>query len=358
MRFIFLLIISKTISINISSSLQTGYHPPSLLPYLSHMQALIKISRFVGKTFAFWVTAFAVVAYFYPPLFTWVMPIVPWLLGVIMFGMGITLTPSDFKILGKHPKAVIIGVIAQFAIMPLTAYALSVLLHLPSAIAIGVILVGACPGGTASNVISYLARGNVALSVAVTSISTLLAPILTPAIFYALANQWLEVSAGAMFISILKMVLLPIVLGIAAHTVFKKQTESATEILPLISVVAIVLIIGAVVGASKGKIAESGLLIFGVVILHNGIGYLLGFFAAKACKLPYDAQKTLAIEVGMQNSGLAVALAAAHFATSPLAAVPGAIFSVWHNISGSILASYWAAKAERLERDKSLPIVK
>lgn len=310
------------------------------------METLNRLGRFVGRTFAVWAALFAAVAYVAPETFKWVSPLIPWLLGVVMFGMGLTLTPADFKILGQHPKAVAVGVVAQFAIMPLTAYALAVGLKLPPEIAVGVILVGACPGGTASNVVTYLAKGNVALSVAVTSISTLIAPVLTPAIFYLLANQWLEISAANMFVSILQMVLLPIALGIVAHVLFRKQTEAAAGMLPVVSVVAIVLIIGAVVGASKPKIAESGLLIFGVVVLHNGIGYLLGFLAAKLCKLPYDAQKTLAIEVGMQNSGLGAALAAAYF--SPLTAVPSAIFSVWHNISGSLLASYWSAKADKL----------
>ncbi len=315
------------------------------------MNALTSLSRFIGKTFALWAALIAVIAFVAPETFKWVLPFIPWLLGIVMFGMGLTLSPADFKILGQHPKAVIIGVVAQFVIMPLVAYALAVGLNLPAEIAIGVILVGSCPGGTSSNVMTYLARGNVALSVAVTSISTLLAPVLTPAVFYLLAHQWLEISAAAMFVSILKMVLLPIVLGVLAHVLFKKQTEAASELLPLISVVAIVLIIGAVVGASKPKIAESGLLIFGVVVLHNIIGYLLGFFTAKLFKLPYNAQKTLSIEVGMQNSGLGAALAAAYF--SPLAAVPSAIFSVWHNISGSLLASWWSAKAGKNESDKA-----
>ncbi len=315
------------------------------------MNALTSLSRFIGKTFALWAALIAVIAFVAPETFKWVLPFIPWLLGIVMFGMGLTLSPADFKILGQHPKAVIIGVVAQFVIMPLVAYALAVGLNLPAEIAIGVILVGSCPGGTSSNVMTYLARGNVALSVAVTSISTLLAPVLTPAVFYLLAHQWLEISAAAMFVSILKMVLLPIVLGVLAHVLFKKQTEAASELLPLISVVAIVLIVGAVVGASKPKIAESGLLILGVVVLHNTIGYLLGFFTAKFFKLPYDAQKTLSIEVGMQNSGLGAALAAAYF--SPLSAVPSAIFSVWHNISGSLLASWWSAKAGKNESDKA-----
>ncbi|MDK4679280.1 bile acid:sodium symporter family protein [Kingella negevensis] len=316
------------------------------------MNALHKISHFVGKTFALWATLFALAGLFSPETFKWVLKIVPYLLGVIMFGMGLTLTPSDFKIIGTHPKAVLIGVIVQFVIMPTTAFILAKAFNLPPEIAIGVILVGCCPGGTASNVITYLARGNVALSVAVTSVSTLLAPLATPAIFYLLAHQWLEISASAMFVSIAQMVLLPIVLGVLAHTFFKKQTEAAAEALPLVSVVTIVLIIAAIVGASRDRILENGLMILGLVILHNGLGYLLGFWASRFLKLPYDAQKTLAIEVGMQNSGLGAALAATHFAAAPVVAVPSALFSVWHNISGSILAAYWAAKAEKKEQAK------
>lgn len=159
------------------------------------MNKLTRISNFIGKTFAFWAALCAAVAFYFPETFKWVTPHIPLFLGIIMFGMGLTLTPSDFKIIGRHPKAVVIGVVSQFVIMPLTAYSLAVGLNLPAEIAVGVILVGSCPGGTASNVITYLARGNVALSVAVTSVTTLLAPIMTPFIFWALAHQWLEISA-------------------------------------------------------------------------------------------------------------------------------------------------------------------
>ena len=312
------------------------------------MNALKTISDFFGKTFALWAALTAVAAYSLPEAFVWLKPYITWLLGVIMFGMGLTLSPSDFKILGQQPKSVLAGVVAQFVIMPLTAYVLAVTLQLPPPIAAGVILVGACPGGTASNVMTFLARGNVALSVAVTSVSTLLAPVLTPAIFYLLAHQWLDISAFAMLMDILKIVMLPIVLGVLCNLFLHRQTKAVEGVLPLVSVVSIALIIGAVVALNRTKIAEAGGLIFGVVMLHNCIGYLLDFFAAKFIKLPYDAQKTLAIEVGMQNSGLAAGLAMKYF--DPIAAVPGAIFSVWHNISGSLLASYWAAKAAKEER--------
>ena len=192
---------------------------------------------------------------------------------------------------------------------------------------------------------TFLAKGNTALSVAVTSVSTLLAPILTPAIIYVLASEWLEVSASDMFMSVVKIVLVPIILGLIVQFFLKEQAKKSADIMPLVSVIAIVMIVMAVVAGSKEKIIESGLLIFAVVILHNGLGYLFGFLIAKMFKLNYADQKAISIEVGMQNSGLGAALAAAHF--SPLAAVPSAIFSFWHNISGPLLATYWARKAKK-----------
>ncbi|WP_172370100.1 bile acid:sodium symporter family protein [Sporosarcina jiandibaonis] len=309
------------------------------------MQGLVKISQFFGKTFAIWVLVVAAFAFFLPGQFLWIGPYISILLGVIMFGMGMTLTVKDFGEVFRQPKSVLIGVASQFIVMPLLAYALAKGFNLPAEIAIGVILVGSCPGGTASNVMTFLAKGNTALSVAVTSVSTLLAPILTPAIIYILAREWLEVSASSMFMSILKIVILPIILGLIVQFFLKEQTKKSVDIMPLVSVIAIVMIVAAVVAGSKEKIIESGLLIFAVVILHNGLGYLFGFLIAKLFKLDYSDQKAISIEVGMQNSGLGAALAAAHF--SPIAAVPSAIFSFWHNISGPLLATYWARKGKK-----------
>jgi bile acid:Na+ symporter, BASS family len=309
------------------------------------MQGLVKVSQFFGKTFAIWVLVVAALAFFLPGQFLWIGPYISILLGVIMFGMGMTLTVKDFGEVFRQPKSVLIGVASQFIVMPLLAYALAKGFNLPAEIAIGVILVGACPGGTASNVMTFLAKGNTALSVAVTSVSTLLAPILTPAIIYVLAREWLEVSAASMFTSILKIVILPIILGLIVQFFLKEQAKKSVDIMPLVSVIAIVMIVAAVVAGSKEKIIESGLLIFAVVILHNGLGYLLGFLIAKLFKLDYADQKAISIEVGMQNSGLGAALAAAHF--SPIAAVPSAIFSFWHNISGPLLATYWARRGNK-----------
>jgi bile acid:Na+ symporter, BASS family len=309
------------------------------------MQSFVKFSHFIGKTFALWVLLVAVVAFLIPEQFLWISKYISILLGIVMFGMGMTLSLEDFSEVVRHPKSVVIGVVSQFLLMPLIAYGLAKGLNLPPEIAIGVILVGACPGGTASNVMTFLAKGNTALSVAVTTVSTLLAPLLTPAIIYFLAREWLEVSASSMFMSVIKIVLLPIILGLIVQLFLKEQAKKTVDLLPLVSVVAIVLIMAAVVAGSKEKIVESGLLIFAVVILHNGFGYLIGFFIAKLFKLPYNDQKAISIEVGMQNSGLGAALAAAHF--NPIAAVPSAIFSFWHNISGPLLATYWAQKTKK-----------
>lgn len=316
------------------------------------MDMLEKVGKFAGNTFALWVLLFAGLALYAPGQFTWIGAYVTWLLGIVMFGMGMTLSIGDFKLVLKQPKGVIIGVLAQFIIMPSLAYVLAKVLHLSPEVAVGVILVGSCPGGTASNVMTFLSKGNTALSVTITSITTLLAPILTPAIIYFLASEWLNVSAGDMFLSVVKMVLIPIILGIIVKLIFKNKTNAVNGAMPIVSVVAIVAIVAAVVSGSRDKILDTGLLIFAVVILHNSLGLLLGFFVAKLLKLNYEDQKAVSIEVGMQNSGLGAALAMAHF--SPLAAVPSAIFSVWHNISGPILASYWGWKADRQkEREES-----
>ncbi|WP_420225514.1 bile acid:sodium symporter family protein [Pigmentiphaga litoralis] len=301
------------------------------------MQALARLSRFVGNTFAIWVLLFAVIAFFAPAQFTWLGKYIVPLLGMIMFGMGLTLSKEDFREVVRRPGDVAIGVAGQFIIMPGLAYLLTRVLDLPPEVAVGVILVGCCPGGTASNVMTFLARGDVALSVAVTSVTTLVAPIVTPALIYVLASQWIDVSASAMFWSIVQVVVLPIALGVAAQYLLGKRVQHGVAVLPLISVVAIVAIVAAVVAGNQARIASSGLMIFAVVVLHNGLGLLIGYGLAKVFGMSVAKRKAISIEVGMQNSGLGVALATAHF--SPLAAVPSAIFSVWHNISGPLAAT-------------------
>ncbi|WP_121341584.1 bile acid:sodium symporter family protein [Pseudomonas aeruginosa] len=301
------------------------------------MRALTALSRFVSASFPFWVLLFAILAFFRPAWFLPLTVAIAPLLGLVMFGMGLTLKSEDFREVARHPIRVLIGVLAQFVIMPGLAWLLCRLLQLPAEIAVGVILVGCCPGGTASNVMTWLSRGDVALSVAITSVTTLLAPLVTPALVWLLASAWLPVSFAAMFLSILQVVLVPIALGLLAQRLLGERTRQVAEVLPLVSVFSIVVIIAAVVAASQARIAESGLLIMAVVMLHNGFGLLLGYLTGKLTGMPLAQRKALAIEVGMQNSGLGAALANAHF--SPLAAVPSALFSVWHNLSGSLLAA-------------------
>lgn len=318
------------------------------------MQALAALSRFVNKTFALWVLVFGIVGYLFPELCK---PLGGWitiLLGIVMFGMGLTLTPGDFREVFRRPRDVLIGVLGQFIIMPSVAYVLCIAFQLPPDIAVGVMLVGCCPGGTASNVMTFLARGDVALSVTITSCTTLLAPFVTPALMYFFASQWLAVDPMSMFLSIVQVVLVPIAAGVLLHKLLGERIQVAVAALPLVSVVAIVLIVAAVVAASAGQIANAGLLVFAVVVLHNGFGMLIGYLLAKFTGMNLAKRKCLAIEVGMQNSGLGVALSMVHFAANPLAALPSAIFSFWHNISGPVMATIFHGWREEGEAESML----
>ncbi|MCU1631730.1 MAG: bile acid transporter [Micrococcaceae bacterium] len=291
------------------------------------------------------ILAGGLVAVLTPASFAGLGPLVNPLLGVIMFGMGLTLTPVDFALIGKRPIPVVIGVVAQFVIMPSIGWVVSMALGLPPALAAGVILVGCCPGGTASNVVSYLARGDVALSVAMTSVSTILAPVLTPLLTLWLAGQYMPVDAAAIGLSILQIVLIPVIVGLAVRYFLPRLVATLLPALPWISVGAITVVVIAVVSGSAGIIFSAGLLVLAAVILHNGLGYALGYGAARLFKLPVAARRTTAIEVGMQNSGLAAGLARTYL--TPEAALPAAIFSVWHNVSGAALAAYWRRRDTR-----------
>jgi len=309
------------------------------------MYYLSKLSNFVSKYMAPLVIIVAAIALFEPSSFKWAAPKITILLGVVMFGMGMTLKPRDFKLVFQRPRDVFIGALAQFTIMPLLAWCLAKAFDLPPELAAGVILVGTCPGGTSSNVMTYLARGDVALSVSMTMTTTILAPIVTPLLTWWLAGAWVDISLTAMMLSILQVVILPIVLGIVLNTLFEAQIQKAVKILPLISVMAIILIVGGVVSVSSQRIMETGLLIMLVVMCHNLLGYGIGFLLAKACHMDIAKAKAISIEVGMQNSGLATSLAMLHFGAA--AAIPGAIFSVWHNISGSLAANYLSNKINK-----------
>lgn len=264
---------------------------------------------------------------------------VTYALMIIMFGMGLTLTPPDFGVILKRPWPIFVGVVAQYVIMPFVAVLVVKVLQLDPALAVGVILVGCAPGGTASNVVAYLAKGDVALSVAMTSVSTLLSPLITPVLTKVFAGTYMPVDAPAMAKSIMMIVFIPVVAGLVIRKLLPGFVSAILPALPWISVIGISYAVLGLVGASAPRIMSGGLLVLGAVIIHNCLGLALGYFAAKALKVGERGARTTAIEVGMQNSGLAAGLAAQYF--TPEAAVPGAIFSVWHNVSGSALAAFF-----------------
>lgn len=297
------------------------------------------------SNFALIVLAVAALALFVPQTFSWIgTSFITPLLGLIMFGMGLTLRLSDFKPVFAHPKQILIGELAQFIVMPAVAWLLCKLLNLPLELALGVILVGCCPGGTASNVMCYLAKGNVAVSVAMTAVSTLLAPLVTPALVLLLGGKSVDVNVVGMFLSIVQVVILPIGLGILVNRFFSRISQKIVPSLPTVSGIAIALIVGIVVSANAGNIKSSSLLVALAVILHNVFGLLFGYLISLLFRLAPEDRSAISIEVGMQNSGLATSLATIHFAMYPMAAVPGALFSVWHNISGAIAAQIFRAR--------------
>lgn len=260
-------------------------------------------------------------------------------LMVIMFGMGLTLTFPDFAVVARRPWPIIMGVLLQFIVMPLSALFVTWAFHLDPALAVGVILVGCAPGGTASNVVAYLAKGDVALSVAMTSVSTLLSPLVTPILTKYLGGQYMPVDAPAMAKSIMMIVFIPVVLGLIVHRLMPRFVATVLPALPWMSVLGISYAVLGLVGASSERILSGGLLVLAVVIVHNALGLGLGYGFARLTGVGERAARTTAIEVGMQNSGLAAGLGAQYF--TPEAAVPGAIFSVWHNVSGSALAAFF-----------------
>ncbi|MED9970959.1 MAG: bile acid:sodium symporter family protein [Ruminococcus sp.] len=306
------------------------------------MKVIEKISGFFGKFMALIVLAIAALALFVPQSLLWIdTSWVNYLLMIVMFGMGLTMKPKDFALIFKRPKDIIIGCAAQFIIMPALAFGLSKLFQLDPALAAGVVLVGTCPGGTASNVITYLSKGDVALSVGMTSVNTLLAPILTPAITWLLLQTTVKVDVWSMFWSIIQVIIIPIALGFIINHFFGKITQKAVAALPVVSTVAICMIVAAVVSHNAEKICTSGVLVLAVVVIHNLLGYACGFGLGRLIRLTPEKTKALSIEIGMQNSGLATSLAGTAFPNLAMATVPGAVFSVWHNISGAILAGFY-----------------
>ncbi|MBR4465691.1 bile acid:sodium symporter family protein [bacterium] len=298
------------------------------------------LNKFFGKHMSAIILLASVVALVYPPSFLWVKTgWINYLLMLIMFGMGMTLKPEAFLFVFKRPLDILTGTLAQFIIMPLLAYAISKGFRLEAGLMAGMILVGACPGGTASNVITYLAKGDVALSVAMTSVNTLLAPLLTPLITYMLLKATVQVDVCAMFFSIIKVVIIPIALGLTLNKFFEKACEKMTNFLPVFSIICITLTVASVISHNAEEIRRTGAIILIAVMAHNLLGFLIGYLLGLVLKMAPQKRRTLSIEVGMQNSGLAVSLAKTSFPDLAMATVPGAIFSVWHNLSGAFLAS-------------------
>ncbi len=315
---------------------QPAAAPPGELP------ASDRAARRAVTVFPLLVVAAGAVGLLWPAHFTGWAPAVPWLLGVVMFTMGLTLTPPDFTAVARRPWAVGLGLVAHYVIMPGLGWLIATVLDLPPQLAAGVILVGCAPSGTASNVVTFLARGDVALSVSVATVSTVLAPLITPALTLLLAGQFLAVDAGGMVTDILKTVLLPVVAGLLVRLVAGRFVDRLLRALPWLSAATVAVIVLVVVSGSAPAIKEAAAPVLLAVVLHNGLGLALGHAAGRLARLGGPASRAMAFEVGMQNSGLAASLATAHF--SPAAALPAAVFSVWHNVSGAVVAAWMARR--------------
>jgi len=300
-----------------------------------------KIINFLTNAFPLWIIICSALALYQPAIFTWFSgAFITYGLGIIMLGMGLTLKPQDFNLVFQSPKWVIAGALLQFTVMPLLGWGLGYLFNLPLPFAVGLIIVSCCPGGTASNVICYLARANVALSVTMTAVSTLLAIILTPLLTTFFIGDKLEVSAFELFLGVVKVVLLPIILGVLMNRYLPKTTKSILPAAPLVAVIAIVLIVASIIGQGRTEILQSGLLLTGAVVCLHVFGFILGYFFSKLVSNKVEVNRTISIEVGMQNSGLGAYLARANF-VNPAIAIPSAISSATHSIIGSIAAGIW-----------------
>lgn len=323
-------------------------------------KALLKASQWLGTYTSYFIIAIAVITFFALDLFAWVKGTVQsCILGFIMLTMGLTLTMQDMRILASRPLDILIGTCAQFSLMPLIAWSLTVGvgyfgIEVPKPIIVGIILVGCCPGGVSSNIMSYLCKGDVAFSVGMTTASTLLAPIVTPLLILFLAGEKVEVDAWGMFCNILIVTLLPVTVGFFANLLWGKNESfrKAQSVMPAFSVLGLACIVGGVVAAVHDKLLMQGVmfffLVFVVVLCHNTLGYFLGYTVGRIFHFSKAKKRTVSIEVGMQNAGLATVLSSTFFAAScPLAVIPCAVSCAWHSISGTILASWFAARDRR-----------
>ena len=298
----------------------------------------VVLTRFMGVI----IIAFSALALWQPWIFSWVAPHISAMLGIIMLGMGMTLHWQDFSHVLRHPRDLGLGLVVQFGCMPLLAFALCHVFALPPELAMGMILVGTAPGGTASNVLTFIARGDVAFSVAMTAAATLVSLLLTPPLTWLLGGVWVPVDIGGLFWSIVKIVLVPVLLGLLLHHFQRGLVDRLMPFLPLASALVITLVIAGIIAVNAQNILSAGPAIFAAVIAHNLLGLAVGWFAACRLRFAPPRRRALAIEIGTQNSGLATALALAHF--TPAAAIAGALFSVWQNISGALLSNFWATR--------------
>ncbi|WP_434778826.1 ketopantoate/pantoate/pantothenate transporter PanS [Neisseria sp. Ec49-e6-T10] len=296
----------------------------------------------ITRMFPIWAVLCSLIAYFTPNSFLSIKPFVGDLLMFVMLTMGVTLSIHDFKRVFLRPKPVVACTLLHYLVMPLSAWVLGKLFQMPADLLVGMVLVGSVASGTASNVIIYLAKGDVALSVTISAISTLVGVIATPLLTWLFVGTQVQVDILGMLTYILKIVVLPIGSGLIIHHLLTTFVKKIEPFLPFLSMCSILTIISVVVAGSQSNIASIGITVALAVVLHNGIGLLSGYWGGKLMGFDESICRTMSIEVGMQNSGLAATLGTTYF--SSLAALPGAIFSVWHNISGSILAGIWQGK--------------
>lgn len=320
------------------------------------MKYLEKAAQFICRHMTLWVVVCSVIAFFNPEPFKPIGKYISYLLGVIMLGMGLTMSFEDFRLVLTRPKDVFYGVFFRYLIMPLVGFGVAKMLALPPALAAGMVLLGTCPSGTGSNVMTYISKGDTALSVTVSSINTILAPVLTTYIFQLLAGSMIPIDVLALLIDIVKIVLVPVAVGVALHAAVPRLVEKLTKVVPAVSVVFIIAIMASVVALNASKMATMAIVLCLAVALHNVAGLILGYFAGRTVGMPEKQSRAVTFEIGMENSGLAVALALAHL--DPMAALPGAVMSVWEYVTGSLLASYWGNKPQEQEQADAALAVK
>ncbi|MDF2499838.1 MAG: Bile acid:sodium symporter [Anaerosporomusa subterranea] len=306
------------------------------------MKYLEKLAQFICRHMTLWVVLCSAIAFFYPAPFKPIGKYISYLLGIIMLGMGLTMSLEDFRLVLTRPKDVFYGVFFRYLIMPLVGFGVAKMLGLPPALAAGMVLLGACPSGTGSNVLTFIAKGDTALSVTVSSVNTILAPVLTPYIFLLLAGSMIPIDAGALLLDIVWIVLIPVASGVVLNMLAPRLVAKLTKVVPAVSVVFIIAIMSSVVALNASKMATMALVLGLAVMLHNSAGLLLGYYSGKMVGMSDKKSRAITFEIGMENSGLTVALALAHL--DPMAALPGAVMTVWEYLSGSMLASYWGNK--------------